>query len=154
MIKAQILPFIRQFIDDLSSGLTKHDPAYALTKRQELWLAFCITGIILTNSVCWSKFSRASFGNWSVAALSWMFRKSKIDWDKLFQRSVVTILEKYNIISGMLELDDTDRERSKNAKQIYHLGKQKDKKSGGYFMGQRYHFNKAWFFSLKFSISN
>jgi len=95
-----------------------------------------MTGILLTNTVCWARFERASFGTWLVGALSWMFRNSKIDWDKLLRQSIHVILEKYGITGGTLELDDTDRERSKNAKRLYRLGKQKDKKSGGYFNGQ------------------
>lgn len=136
MIKAQILPFIRYFIDSLSVAIAAKHPAYKLTKKQQLWLCFCITGILLTNTVCWARFERASFGFWSTAALSWMFRQSKIDWDTLLEEAILVILEKYNITQGTLELDDTERERSKNAKQIHHLGKQKDKKSGGYFNGQ------------------
>jgi len=65
-----------------------------------------------------------------------MFRQSKFNWDLLLQQSITVLLEKYNITSGTLELDDTERERSKNSKCIYHLGKHKDKKSGGYFNGQ------------------
>jgi Archaeal putative transposase ISC1217 len=38
--------------------------------------------------------------------------------------------------SGHFIFDDTDNERSKNAVHIHGLGKQKDKKSGGYFIGQ------------------
>ena len=65
-----------------------------------------------------------------------MFRQSKLDWDKLLKESIELILKKYEITEGSLELDDTDRERSKNAKKLHKLGKQKDKKSGGYFNGQ------------------
>ena len=65
-----------------------------------------------------------------------MFRQSKIDWAGLFRQSIEVLLKKYEITEGSIEIDDTERERSKNSKLIYHLGKQKDKKSGGYFMGQ------------------
>jgi len=65
-----------------------------------------------------------------------MFRKSKINWEKLFEQSIQVILTKYGLTQGSLELDDTERERSKNARLIHHLGKHKDKKSGGYFLGQ------------------
>ena len=136
MIKAQILPFIKDFIDSLSIGLQEKHPSFRLTNIQKLWLSFCITGIILTNSVCWARFERVSFGGWTIAALSWMFRRSKLDWDKLLKQGISTILNKYDITWGCLELDDTERERSKNAKYLHHLGKQKDKKSGGYFTGQ------------------
>ena len=136
MKEVQILPFIRDFIALLSNSLEVHSPSYRLTKKQRLWLGFCMAGILLTNSICWKQYERASFGAWMTGALSWMFRQSKLDWDKLFKESIRVILEKYGITEGVLELDDTERERSKNAKELYHLGKQKDKKSGGYFNGQ------------------
>ena len=136
MKEVQILPFIRDFINLLTSSISVEHPDFHLTKTQKLWISFCLTGILLTNTVCWARFERASLGGWLEPALSWMFRRSKIDWNKLLKGSVSVILKKYGIESGSLELDDTERERSKNAKQIYGLGKQKDKKSGGFFNGQ------------------
>lgn len=136
MKEVQILPFIRDFINLLTSSLKEEHRDFYLTKTQKLWISFCLTGILLTNTVCWARFERASLGGWLEPALSWMFRRSKIDWSKLLKGSITVILKKYGIESGSLELDDTERERSKNAKQIYGLGKQKDKKSGGYFNGQ------------------
>lgn len=136
MKEVQVLPFIRDFINLLTISISAEYPAFHITKTQKLWISFCLTGILLTNTICWARFERASFGGWLEPALSWMFRRSKIDWSKLLNGSIRVILKKYGIESGSLELDDTERERSKNAKQIYGLGKQKDKKSGGYFNGQ------------------
>ena len=136
MTKAQILPFINDFIAALSDNLRSTNPSFRLTKCQCLWLSFCIAGILLTNKICWSSFHRNSFGGWGVSALSWMFRQSKINWELLFESSIRVILTKYGITKGTLELDETDRERSKNATKLFKLGKQKDKKSGGYFNGQ------------------
>jgi len=136
MKEVQILPFIRDFINLLTTSVSKEHSDFHLTKAQKLWLSFCLTGILLTNTVCWARFERSSLGGWKVSALSWMFRKSRIDWQKLLKRSIQVLLEKYGITEGSLELDDTERERSKNAKKLYGLGKQKDKKSGGYFTGQ------------------
>lgn len=136
MKEIQILPFIRDFINLLTSSIGEEHPAFHLTKTQKLWISFCLTGILLTNTVCWARFERASLGGWLEPALSWMFRRSKIDWSKLLKGSISVLLKKYGITSGSLELDDTERERSKNAKKLYGLGKQKDKKSGGYFNGQ------------------
>ena len=65
-----------------------------------------------------------------------MFRKSSIAFELLFQRSIFEILRVYGQTEGHLIFDDTDNERSKNAVAIHGLGKQKDKKSGGYFLGQ------------------
>ena len=135
-MEAQILPFIKEYISLVSSSLQAINPSYRLTKTQEGWLSFCLTGILLTNTICWTKYEQASFGSKKVGALSWMFRNSKINWDLLFRQSILVILSYYGICSGSLQLDDTDRERSKNAGKLYKLGPQKDKKSGGYFMGQ------------------
>ena len=136
MKEVQILPFIREFIKNLTISISGEHADFHITRTQKLWLSFCLTGILLTNTVCWARFERASFGGWLEPALSWMFRSSKLDWSKLLKGSINVLLKKYGIEEGSLELDDTERERSKNAKQIYGLGKQKDKKSGGYFNGQ------------------
>lgn len=111
-------------------------PNFRLTNTQKVWLGFSLTGILLTNSVNWSANSRVSLGLYSVSALSWMFRHSKIDFEKLLSLSVHQIIRTYGIRQGVLVLDDTDNERSKNAKFIHALGKVKDKASGGYFKGQ------------------
>jgi hypothetical protein len=36
---------------------------------------------LVTNSVCWARFARASLGTYALAALSWMFRHAKIPWE-------------------------------------------------------------------------
>ena len=136
MLRGHLLPFITDYIAIVSESLADGDTSYRLTNIQKCWLGFCIAGIIMTNSVCWEKFSRAGFGSWLGRSLSWMFRQSKINWEKLLYHSTKTILTKYDLTEGSIEIDDTERERSKNSKKIHHLGKQKDKKSGGYFMGQ------------------
>jgi hypothetical protein len=92
--------------------------------------------IIVTNSVCWSRFQKASVGRYSIGALAWMFRKSKIPWDLLLQISVSVILRRYGITEGNIGIDDTDKRRSKSTKKIFQVHKIKDKPSGGYIMGQ------------------
>lgn len=136
MLRGEILPFIRAYVEMLSRSLSAVNPSYGLTRTQQLWLGFCLSGILLTNSICWARFSQAGLGSWLANSWSWMFCHSKINWEKLMERSIRLILAKYEITEGVLEIDDTERERSKNAKYIYKLGKQKDKKSGGYFNGQ------------------
>lgn len=136
MIPSLVLPFIRDYVDVVSAEMSKASPEFRMTRKQKLWISFCLCGILLTNTICWKKYYRASFGGWTLGALSWMFRHSKINWPALLVSSVSTLLKQYGIKSGVLDLDDTDRERSKTAKHLYKLGKQKDKKSGGYFNGQ------------------
>jgi len=130
------LPFVKEFIDKIHDGICKHKPGYCLSLTQKTWLVFCLMGILITNSVCWAKFERASLGNYSLKALSWMFRHSKIPWDHLLKVSVALILEEYNITEGYLVLDDSDKKRSKGAHRIHKVHKIFDKSSGGYINGQ------------------
>ena len=92
--------------------------------------------MLLTNTVCWAKFERASLGEYKIAALSWMFRKANIVWSHLLQASVTLILQRYSIAEGVLVCDESDRARSKNTTRIYRVHKQKHKLSGGYVNGQ------------------
>ena len=80
--------FIKTFVTDLDAALAKLKPNAQLTQLQRMWLAFCLMGILLTNSVCWAKFERASLVSHKIAALSWMFRESKIAWDYLKVQSI------------------------------------------------------------------
>jgi DDE superfamily endonuclease len=107
-----------------------------MSAMQRTWLAFCVTAILVTNSICWARFERASLGTYSLAALSWMFRHSKMPWDHLLVASVRVILRYHGITSGSLVIDDTDNPRSKSAKALAHLYKLRDKESGGYVWGQ------------------
>jgi hypothetical protein len=86
--------------------------------------------------VCWSKIERFSLGNYSLNAISWMFRHSKIFWNNLLTASVTNLIKLYNITDCVLAIDDTDKSRSKNIKRIGMAHKIKDKKTSGYFMGQ------------------
>lgn len=128
--------FIKTFITDLDTALGKLKPNAKLTQLQRIWLGFCLTGMLLTNSVCWAKFERASLGEYKIAALSWMFREAKIAWHYLLFASVTLSLERHGIVEGVLVLDESDRARSKRTKRIHKAHKQKHKASGGYVNGQ------------------
>lgn len=130
------LPFVKNFVSELNDAIKKHRPGCSLSAIQEWWLSFCIMAILICNSVCWAKSERASLGSYSMSALSWMFRKSKIPWVLLLMMSVKVILEKFNITEGVLAIDDTDRRRCKITRRIFKTYKVKDKKSGGYINGQ------------------
>ena len=132
----EALPFIKHFIESLSEGLKEYNPDYGLSNLQIKWLCFCLMGILWTNSICWARFERAGFGGYSLAALSWMFRKSEIAWTFLLTASITVILRKYGITEGSLIVDESDRARSKCTKRIFKTYKQKDKKTGGYVNGQ------------------
>jgi hypothetical protein len=129
-------PFVRAFVDAVDAAIRAQSPSHGMSAMQRTWLAFCVTAVLVTNSICWARFERASLGTYSLAALSWMFRHSKIPWDELLVASVRVILRHYGITSGSLVIDDTDNLRSKAARTLAHLYKLRDKESGGYLWGQ------------------
>ena len=129
-------PFVRAFIEAVDAAIRTHQPHHAMSVTQRTWLAFCVTAVLVTHSICWARFERASLGTYSMAALSWMFRHSKIPWDQLLVASVRVILQHHGLTSGSLVIDDTDNQRSKSAKALAHLSKLRDKESGGYLWGQ------------------
>ena len=128
--------FIKSFVTDLDAALGKLKPNAKLTQLQKIWLGFCLTGMLLTNSVCWAKFERASLGEYKIAALSWMFREAKVAWHYLLLASVTLVLDRHGITEGVLVLDESDRSRSKRTQRIHKAHKQKHKASGGYVNGQ------------------
>ena len=136
MVIGKPLPFIRAFVEAIDEAIAAHSPGQRMSALQRAWLSFCLTAILVTNSICWARFQRASLGTYSLAALSWMFRHSKIPWEHLLVASVRVILCQYGITSGNLVIDDTDNQRSKSAKTLAHLYKLRDKESGGYIWGQ------------------
>jgi hypothetical protein len=136
MILGKPAPFVRAFIEAVDTAIRTYQPHHAMSATQRAWLAFCVTAVLVTNSICWARFERASLGTYSLAALSWMFRHSKIPWDHLLVASVRVILRHHGITSGSLVIDDTDNQRSKAATALAHLYKLRDKESGGYLWGQ------------------
>ncbi len=136
MIIGKPAPFVRAFIEAVDAAIRAHQPHHAMSVTQRTWLAFCVTAVLVTNSRCWARFERASLGTSAMAALSWMFRHSKMPWDHLLVASVRVILQHHGLTSGSLVIDDTDNQRSKSAKALAHLYKLRDKESGGYIWGQ------------------
>ena len=136
MIIGKPAPVVSAFVDAVDAAIRTHQPHHALSGTQRTWLAFCITAVLVTNSICWARFERASLGAYAMAALSWMFRHSKIPWDHLLGASVRVILRHHGLTSGSLVIDDTDNPRSKSAKALAYLYKLRDKESGGYLWGQ------------------
>src|SRR5215475_8853435 len=136
MVIGKPAPFVSAFVDAVDAAIRRHQPHHAMSSTQRTWLAFCLTAVLVTNSICWARFARASLGTYGLAALSWMFRHSKIPWDHLLVASVRVILRPHGITSGTLVIDDTDNPRSKSAKTLAYLYKLRDKESGGYLWGQ------------------
>jgi DDE superfamily endonuclease len=136
MLIGKPAPFVRAFVEAVNDAIRAHHPSHAMSATQRAWLAFCVTAVLVTNSICWARFERASLGTYSLAALSWMFRHSKMPWDQLLVASVRVILRHHGLTSGNLVIDDTDNPRSKSATALAHLYKLRDKESGGYLWGQ------------------
>jgi hypothetical protein len=136
MVIAQPAPFVSAFIDAVDQAIRTPSPSHGMSAIQRAWLAFCVTAVLVTASICWARFARASLGSYSLAALSWMFRHSKIPWDELLVASVRVILRHYGLTCGSLVIDDSDNKRSKSATTLAHLYKLHDKESGGYVWGQ------------------
>ncbi len=136
VIGTNIVPFITDFVSKLDNAIAQDGSHKKLSAIQKYWLAFCLMGILATQSVCWAKFERASFGRYNSAALSWVFYHASIPWEKLLQYSIALILNSYGLTKGALVIDDSDNKRSKNTKKIGYVHKLKDKASGGYVMGQ------------------
>lgn len=136
MLFNEPLPFIQDYVSRLNEAIKICCPERELSRIQQHWLSFCVMAIMVTNSVCWSRFQKVGAGQYRVSALSWMFKKSRIPWEILLQLSVSIILKNYGITEGNLGIDDTDKKRSKSTKKIGYLHKIKDKPSGGYIMGQ------------------
>lgn len=124
------------FVEELATSLKNLNTGRGLSFAQRNWLKFCLMGVLMTDSVCWARFERSGLGGYGLGALSWMFRKTKIPWDKLFQASVRRVLERHGITEGVLVADDSDRRRAKQTKRIHGAHKVFDKKTGGYFNGQ------------------
>src|SRR5256884_8432871 len=137
MVIGKPAPFVSAFVDAVDAAIRTHQPHHAMSVTQRTWLAFCITAVLVTNSICWARFERASLGTYALAALSWMFRHSKIPWEQLLVASVRVILRHYGLTSGTLVIDDTNNPRSKSAKALAYLYTLRDKESGGYLWGQR-----------------
>jgi len=136
MILGQPAPCVRAFIDAVDDAIRAQHPSHAMAATQRAWLAFCVTAVLVTNSMCWARFERASLGPYALAALSWMFRHSKLPWDHLLVASVRGIVRHHRLTSGTLVIDDTDNPRSTSAQALASLYTLRDKASGGSLWGQ------------------
>ena len=135
MLIGKPAPFVSAFVAAVDEAIRMHQPNCGLSAIQRAWLAFCVTAVLVTNSICWARFERASLGTYSLAALSWMFRHSKMPWDHLLAASVRVVLRHHGLTAGSVVIDDTDNPRSKSAKALAYLYKLRDKESGGYLWG-------------------
>ena len=104
MIIGKPAPFVSAFVEALDEAIREQSPRHGMSAIQRTWLAFCVTAVLVTNSICWARFERASLGTYSLAALSWMFRHAKIPWDDLLVASVRVILQGYSVFGKGLQI--------------------------------------------------
>lgn len=138
MFIGKTLPFVKAFVEELGKALTQKDPDAGLTRIQREWVGFCLVAILVTNSVCWTRFERASLGTRSAKSLSWMFRQTTRFWHVVLQASVSVILSKYGITGGVIVVDDSEKKRAKQTTRIDKAHKVKEKKTGGFINGQNF----------------
>lgn len=125
------------FISDINTELKENYGQSGLSKTAVQWLAFCLTGIAITGTICWDRFQRASAGKWRSKALSWMLHHSTcIPWEKIFAASTSLLIKKFKITSGHLLVDDFDIHRSKRTTKIFGTHKIRSKKGGGFVDAQ------------------
>src|SRR5690348_7291053 len=88
MILAKPAPCVRACINAVDAAMRQDHPSHGMSVMQRTWLALCVTAVLVPNSIGWARFARASLGTSALAALSWMFRQSKMPWDALLVASV------------------------------------------------------------------
>lgn len=131
--------FVVNYVSGLNSSL-KRLTSHSLTKIQCNWLVTVLMGLIVSGSFNWAAFSRRSLGKFSESRLRWIFNHAKIAWNSLLHASIAHLIAHYGITMGVLALDDSDKMRSRNTSKISGVHKVKDKKTGGWFMGQEFVF--------------
>ncbi|MFT6843162.1 MAG: hypothetical protein ACJASR_001936 [Psychroserpens sp.] len=99
-----------------------------LSKSQVCWLGFVLSAIIVSNTICWAVFESISNKKHKSTKLMGMFRRAKLPWDKLMIASIHLILKRYKLRDGVLLLDDSDKDRSKNVTKIHAAYKVNNKK--------------------------
>ena len=135
MIPSSPLPHMSEYVDALNETLREkgHKP---LSKIQGGFLCFVLMGMLLTQSLCWARLERASGGRYQDGTLSKMFYHGLKCWDYLLTASALIVMRRFNITSGVLVVDDTDRGRSKNTTRIWGTHKTVLKGTGGFHQAQ------------------
>lgn len=135
MIVGKPFAFVIDYVNQLNEIMEKVQVKSGMSCGRKNWLSFCLTSIIVTNSICWRKFSRASLGTVTDALLSWYFRGS-MTWELLLSSSVQLILHNFAITEGLLLIDDTGKKRSKVTKRLPYIHHFKTKEGTGTQRGQ------------------
>ena len=111
------LDFIRLYIDLLNESLKNIDGS--LTKSPKGLVSLLLNGYdFYQYTINWKAWELWSGGKYSDSALSKMLRWSQIPWNLLLLASTKLIISRYNIKGGVLVIDDSDHQRSKNTTRI------------------------------------
>ena len=69
MLLGKPAPFVRAFVDEVDAAIRAQSPSHGMSAIQRTWLAFCVTAVLVTNSICWARFERASLGTYALGGL-------------------------------------------------------------------------------------
>ena len=130
------LPEAVSFAEDLDKALHSLPGGKGLSRLQKLWIAFCMTAIIVTHTICWERFERGSAGYYKAKALSFMLHWAPLPWKKLLMASTLMLIRLHGITNGILAIDDDNRPRSKSTSRLFGVHKVLDKKTNGFVMAQ------------------
>ena len=87
MVIAQPAPFVSAFVDAVDQAIRKQSPHHGMSAMQRAWLAFCVTAVLVTNSICSGTLAQGpALGPIHSRPCPGMFRHSKIPWDALWWR--------------------------------------------------------------------
>lgn len=126
---------IQNFITDAAKRASEMS-GVSITKKQEQFLVLCLSSMLLCGHLMFTSVSLQCLGLFSVAALSRMFRESKIPFDELIKAVVCILFEIYGPTKAFIVIDDTDRARCKVVKSLGFVFKTICKITGGYILAQ------------------
>jgi len=62
MVIGKPAPFVSAFVAAVDDARRAYHPRHTMSATQRAWLAFCVTAVLVPNSMCWARFERASLG--------------------------------------------------------------------------------------------
>lgn len=138
MLFLDVLPEIRDYCSELNQEVNNlPGNKKSMTAKALEFLSFCLMAIIIAGCLNWDRFERMSAGRKLSKSLSWMMKHSpRIPWNYLLIASTKLIISKFDCRKCHLVIDDFDRERSKNTKEIFGVHKARNKKGGGFISAQ------------------
>ena len=87
MVIGKPAPFVSAFVDAVDAAIRTHQPIMRCLSHSAPGPGFAIAAVLVSNSICWARFARASLGTYALTALS-DARPTKIPWDRLLVASI------------------------------------------------------------------